>query len=112
MKHYGFRGTSGSKQTMSPKLYEAITEKLHNVWGEYAGWAHSVRQRLIHMSEEQADCYLKVLFTADLKAFSDYGLPTPTPSPRQAAVSAQILEGYFTAPIQSSRKRRRQVQTR
>ncbi|KAI0293100.1 DNA glycosylase [Russula brevipes] len=61
VKHYGFRGASGTKQAMSPKLYDAISEKFYNVWGAYAGWAHSV------------------LFTADLKAFSDYGLLTPTP---------------------------------
>jgi N-glycosylase/DNA lyase len=42
MKHYGFRGASGTKQAMSPKLYEAISEKFYIVWGEYAGWAHSV----------------------------------------------------------------------
>ena len=28
---------------MSPKLYDAISEKFQNVWGNYAGWAHSVR---------------------------------------------------------------------
>src|SRR6266702_4379493 len=27
---------------MSPKLYEAISEKFHGVWGDYACWAHSV----------------------------------------------------------------------
>jgi N-glycosylase/DNA lyase len=43
MKHYGFRGASGTKQAMSPKLYEAISGKFYDVWGEYAGWAHSVR---------------------------------------------------------------------
>ena len=42
MKHYGFRDVSGTKQAMSPKLYEAISEKFHSIWGDYAGWAHSV----------------------------------------------------------------------
>ena len=28
---------------MSPKLYDTISEKFQNVWGDYAGWAHSVR---------------------------------------------------------------------
>jgi len=87
-KHYGFRGASGTRQTMSPKLYEAISERFYNMWGEYAGWAHSV------------------LFTADLKAFADYGLLTPIPSPRKAATSSQAPEGYLSVPIQSSRKRR------
>jgi len=94
MKHYGFRGGSGTKQAMSPKLYEAISEKFCNVWGEYAGWAHSV------------------LFTADLKAFSDYGLLTPIPSPSKAATFSRVPEGYISAPTNSPRKRRiKQVST-
>ena len=104
MKHYGFRGASGTKQAMSPKLYEAISEKFHNLWGEYAGWAHSVR--LIHHLEERANCCLQVTFTADLKAFSDYGLLTPTPSPSKAATISRSPEGYLSAPIVSLRKRR------
>ena len=27
---------------MTPKLYDEVSTKLANVWGEYAGWAHSV----------------------------------------------------------------------
>jgi len=73
---------------MSPKLYDAISEKFYSVWGDYAGWAHSV------------------LFTADLKAFSDYGLPTPTPSPsKQDIAISRPAEDYFSVPIRSSRKR-------
>ncbi|KAN0112093.1 DNA glycosylase [Russula decolorans] len=95
MKHYGFRGTSGTKQAMSPKLYDAISEKFQNVWGDYAGWAHSV------------------LFTADLKAFSDYGLPTPAPSPSKVASVSQGKDDYISAPIHSQRKKRaKQVRPR
>lgn len=104
MKHYGFRGASGTKQAMSPKLYEAISAKFHDVWGEYAGWAHSVR--LIHHLEERADYCLQVTFTADLKAFSDYGLLTPTPSPIKASPISRGSEGHLSAPIVSPRKRR------
>ncbi|KAI0306353.1 DNA glycosylase [Multifurca ochricompacta] len=89
MKHYGFRGVSGAKQAMSPKLYDVISERFHGVWGDYAGWAHSV------------------LFTADLKAFSDYGLLTPVPTPgKQGATVSQAAEDYFSAPSHSARKRR------
>jgi N-glycosylase/DNA lyase len=45
-KHYGVRMTSptkGGKVTMTPKLYDEVSTKLTEVWGEYAGWAHSVR---------------------------------------------------------------------
>jgi len=61
-KHYGLRAPVG-KTNMTPKLYEEVSSKLTTVWGEYAGWAHSV------------------LFTSDLKAFATYGLPSPSPSP-------------------------------
>lgn len=27
---------------MTPKLYEDVNTKLLGVWGEYAGWAHTV----------------------------------------------------------------------
>ncbi len=110
MKHYGFRGTSGTKQAMSPKLYDIISEKFLNVWGDYAGWAHSVRP-LYHRGK-LADYGLQVLFTADLKAFSNYGLPTPTPSPSKVATFSQGKEDYFLAPIHSQRKKRaKQVRT-
>jgi N-glycosylase/DNA lyase len=40
IKHYGLR--SSTKNNMTPKLYEDVNQKLAGVWGEYAGWAHSV----------------------------------------------------------------------
>ncbi|ETW86075.1 hypothetical protein HETIRDRAFT_13944, partial [Heterobasidion irregulare TC 32-1] len=58
MKHYDVRGAnsrrgaSATKQALSAKLYEEVSLKLMGVWGDYAGWAHSV------------------LFTADLRSFS------------------------------------------
>lgn len=46
MKHYGFKngakGKGGGKVSMTPVLYEQVNERLAGVWGEYAGWAHSV----------------------------------------------------------------------
>ncbi|KAG8967041.1 8-oxoguanine glycosylase ogg1 [Tulasnella sp. 419] len=42
VKHYGFRGSAGVKPNMTPKLYLDVATKLVNVWGDYAGWAHSV----------------------------------------------------------------------
>lgn len=41
IKHYGLRGASKTG-TMSPKVYEEVSTKLTAVWGDYAGWAHSV----------------------------------------------------------------------
>lgn len=66
LKYYGLRGTpngKGGKVPMTPKIYEAVGTKLVETWGDYAGWAHSV------------------LFTADLRSFASYGLPTPTGTP-------------------------------
>ena len=106
MKHYGFRGVSGTKQAMSPKLYDAISEKFYNVWGEYAGWAHSVGLCPNFNKGDNVDDRLQVLFTADLKAFSDYGLLTPTSSSSKRDVAVSRAEGdYFSAPIHSSHKR-------
>jgi hypothetical protein len=31
---------------MTPKLYEEVNAKLVGVWGDFAGWAHSVSQDL------------------------------------------------------------------
>ena len=28
---------------MTPKIYKDVNTKLFNMWGDYAGWAHSVR---------------------------------------------------------------------
>ncbi|KAG7092568.1 hypothetical protein E1B28_008916 [Marasmius oreades] len=62
VKYYGVKSSPG-RSTMSPKLYQEINTRLVNVWGQYAGWAHSV------------------LFTSDLKSFSSYGVSS-TPSPQ------------------------------
>lgn len=44
-KHYGVKMPSakGGKVPMTPKLYEEVATKLADVWGDYAGWAQSVR---------------------------------------------------------------------
>ncbi|KAF8964014.1 N-glycosylase/DNA lyase [Flammula alnicola] len=60
VKHYGLKAPAGRKTNMNAKLYEEVNSKFFSIWGEYAGWAHTV------------------LFTADLKSFSSYGLPTPS----------------------------------
>lgn len=42
-------------KTFNKAMYDAVGEHFRNLWGKYAGWAHSV------------------LFTADLRQFSDRG---------------------------------------
>ena len=41
VKHYGLKGSAG-KTSMTPKLYDDVNAKLQSLWGDYAGWAHSV----------------------------------------------------------------------
>ncbi|GAW01178.1 DNA glycosylase [Lentinula edodes] len=59
IKYYGMKASPKGKMNMTPKLYEELSTKFVQVWGGYAGWAHSV------------------LFTSDLKSFSLHGLPPP-----------------------------------
>lgn len=91
VKHYGLKGSSG-KATMTPKLYDDVNGKMQSLWGDYAGWAHSV------------------LFTADLKIFSNYGLEaaastspskTPLASPTKALQKLAIDDppDVLTSPL-------------
>ncbi|KAJ7581228.1 DNA glycosylase [Mycena floridula] len=81
-KHYGLKAPP---KNMTPKVYDDVSSKLAGIWGSYAGWAHSV------------------MFTADLKSFSSYGLPVPillptppaTPSPRKRRALAEPGDEYF-----------------
>lgn len=43
IKHYGMKGMKGGKAALSPKLYEDVNAKFFSIWGQYAGWAHTVR---------------------------------------------------------------------
>ncbi|KAK2460831.1 hypothetical protein APHAL10511_007301 [Amanita phalloides] len=82
VKYYGHKGSAKGKATMSPKLYDEVSSKFHNVWGEYAGWAHSV------------------MFTSDLKSFSAYGLSTPSSNTMTSATENDVS-------AQSAAKRKR-----
>ncbi|KAG6837287.1 hypothetical protein H0H93_011889 [Arthromyces matolae] len=88
-KHYGLRSKSdGKKVNMTPKLYEELNSKFFNVWGHYAGWAHSV------------------LFTADLKSFASYGLITPQgPPPESKNASRNVMPTPPLTPSRSPLKR-------
>lgn len=65
IKYYGLKASSKVKINMTPKLYEEMNLKFLSIWGDYAGWAHSV------------------LFTADLKSFASYGVLPTSPSTRK-----------------------------
>lgn len=55
MRDYKFGGKSKNK-TLTKGMYDAVGDYFRQLWGDEAGWAHSV------------------LFTADLKSFSDRGV--------------------------------------
>ncbi|KAL4246100.1 type-1 OGG1 family protein [Abortiporus biennis] len=82
-----YKMPSSKVKTMTPKLYNEVNTRLAAIWGEYAGWAHSV------------------LFTSDLKSFSTYGLTQPststTPSPDSTVPSP------LQSPPPSAAKRKR-----
>ena len=53
-RDYKYGGSRASKtKTLTKAMYDGVGEFFRDLWGEYAGWAHSV------------------LFTADLKSFSN-----------------------------------------
>ncbi|KAI0320749.1 DNA glycosylase [Amylostereum chailletii] len=91
IKHYGLKGPLKARQTLSLKLYDEINSKFTSVWGEHAGWAHSV------------------LFTADLKSFSSHGLPTPSPSPQVpfAPRASESEADHLPTLSQRTKKRKR-----
>ncbi|KAJ3507270.1 hypothetical protein NLJ89_g6401 [Agrocybe chaxingu] len=89
VKHYGLKSATGGKPNMTPKLYEQVNAKFFSIWGDYAGWAHTV------------------LFTADLKSFSSYGLNTPpsqplagkSPKKKSKTTAATLDIGIPTPPL-------------
>ena len=93
---------SGSKAAMTPKLYDEVQTKLGGVWGDRAGWAHSVSHKDMHTYQHSNT--QQVLFTADLKSFSTYGLPTPSPSvsPEKTHGKEKEKAGLSTADLASS----------
>ncbi|KAI8989662.1 DNA glycosylase [Trametes punicea] len=95
VKNYGVKAPKTAN--MSAKLYDEVSNKLASVWGEYAGWAHSV------------------LFTADLKSFSSYGIAaaprTPSLTPDRTSTSPESSPSVATpvgdVPRLANKRKRR-----
>ncbi|KAF9526960.1 DNA glycosylase [Crepidotus variabilis] len=91
VKHYGLKSSKG-KANMTPKLYDELSSKFFKIWGEHAGWAHTI------------------LFTADLKSFANYGLPNPSssssamnsPSPTKKRKAVALLDTNGEIPTPES----------
>ncbi|KAF8635610.1 hypothetical protein AX15_000250 [Amanita polypyramis BW_CC] len=86
IKYYGLKGSAKGKPAMSPKIYDEVSAKLYSIWGEHAGWAHSV------------------MFTSDLKSFSTYGLPA-VPSTSLSTSVNKMVNGEDEPPTKRKRSR-------
>ncbi|KAF8639237.1 hypothetical protein AX17_001722 [Amanita inopinata Kibby_2008] len=71
-KYYGLKASSKGKPAMTSKIYDELSAKFYALWGDYAGWAHSV------------------MFTSDLKSFATYGLPTSSSSNRESTKESNL----------------------
>lgn len=93
MRDYKFGGKSKNK-TLTKALYDAVGDHFRELWGSQAGWAHSV------------------LFTADLRAFSDR-LVEKAPAEDGAAEVAVKVETKddvaFVTPITTPSRKRKKV---
>ena len=81
-------GKSKAK-TLNKAMYEAVGDHFRELWGKYAGWAHSV------------------LFTADLREFSEQAAKKPTT--QMVEVKEETVEEDVMGP--GGRKRRHRVET-
>ncbi|CDO72928.1 hypothetical protein BN946_scf185002.g113 [Trametes cinnabarina] len=99
IKYYGLNSPSKAAN-MTPRLYDDVSTKLAAVWGDYAGWAHSV------------------LFTSDLKSFASHGLSSTPPAPpltRDSAGSSLESTSPVSTPFEtplSTMKRKRATSTK
>ena len=99
---------------MTPKLYDEVNAKFTKIWGPYAGWTHSVSLSPLFLYLFPTLLIItQILFTADLKSFSTYGLPTPSSSVTPASNSPQPSAGPldFKETPPTPKRKRKQVKT-
>lgn len=94
MRDYKFGGKSKNK-TLTQALYVAVGDHFRGLWGDYAGWAHSV------------------LFTADLRAFSGRSVEKVEEKTDTKVVKIEASEDTMmtpaATPVRTQAKRRRTV---
>lgn len=95
MRDYKFGGKSKNK-TLTKAMYDAVGDHFRDLWGDQAGWAHSV------------------LFTADLRTFSDRGMGKTEGGAETKAVKVETMEESALAtpvrtPVATPLKRKRLV---
>ncbi|KAL2266626.1 hypothetical protein VTJ83DRAFT_5978 [Remersonia thermophila] len=72
-RDYKFGGGKGTK-TLSKAMYDAVGDHFRKIWGPQAGWAQSV------------------LFTANLKSFSEQASSSPVKAKAQAKVAVAAVD--------------------
>ncbi|KAL1854825.1 8-oxoguanine glycosylase ogg1 [Diaporthe australafricana] len=94
MRDYKFGGKSKNK-TLTKALYDAVGDHFRGLWGSQAGWAHSV------------------LFTADLRTFSDRLVEK---APKEESSTADVVvkvetkdDVAFVTPITTPARKRKTV---
>lgn len=96
MRDYNFGGKSKNK-TLTKAMYEAVGDHFRDLWGDEAGWAHSV------------------LFTADLKTFAGRGVKKEqSVETNKVKIEREDVAGLMTpesTPVGTPMKRKRAVKT-
>lgn len=93
MRDYKFGGKSKNK-TLTKALYDAVGDHFRELWGSQAGWAHSV------------------LFTADLRTFSDRLVEKAPEDDGTAEVAVKVEtkdDVAFVTPITTPSRKRKKV---
>lgn len=93
MRDYKFGGKSKNK-TLTKALYDAVGDHFRELWGSQAGWAHSV------------------LFTADLRTFSDRLVEKAPEEDSTADVAVKVEtkdDVAFVTPITTPSRKRKKV---
>lgn len=93
MRDYKFGGKSKNK-TLTKAMYDAVGDHFRELWGDQAGWAHSV------------------LFTADLRTFSDRVAEKAEGGAETKAIKLETVEESVLAtpastPVATPLKRKR-----
>jgi N-glycosylase/DNA lyase len=90
MRDYKFRFKGKKVASMTKDVYNAVGDFFRTLWGDYAGWAHSVYLMAIWLTQ--------VLFTADLRRFKDYEGAEMTKVEITTPVKRRAEEGLLTPP--------------
>lgn len=119
-RDYGFGKTKN--KTLTRATYNAIGDHFRTLWGDEAGWAHSVcaacslpassdGSRPVGNDAGNTKHFLQVLFTADLRTFSERLVKTETKrSAKKAKLEAGVVELEEPAEVKTRSLKRVKVE--